>query len=65
MTRLIEPSHEAGGHVRDYRPAVVALVCAGITHEAHHRGQVCHWARELGAPILPEQQLDLWEWDKR
>jgi uncharacterized damage-inducible protein DinB len=40
-------------------------LCAAITHEAHHRGQICHWARELGAPITPEQQLKLWEWDKR
>ena len=62
---LIQRSLESGGHVRDYRPDVVALVCAAITHEAHHRGQVCHWARELGAPVSADQQLDLWEWDKR
>jgi uncharacterized damage-inducible protein DinB len=65
MVRLIERSLETGGHVYNYRPDVVALVCAAITHEAHHRGQICHWARELGAPIMPEQQLKLWEWDKR
>jgi uncharacterized damage-inducible protein DinB len=65
MTRLIERSVAAGGHVPEFRPDVVALVCAAITHEAHHRGQICHWARELGAPITPEQQLRLWEWDKR
>jgi uncharacterized damage-inducible protein DinB len=65
MAALIESSVEAGGHVPDYKPDVVALVCAGITHEAHHRGQICHWARELGCPITPEQQLQLWEWDKR
>jgi uncharacterized damage-inducible protein DinB len=65
MVRLIEESLESGGHVHNYRPDIVALVCAAITHEAHHRGQICHWARELGAPITPEQQLHLWEWDKR
>jgi uncharacterized damage-inducible protein DinB len=65
MVGLIEGSLEAGGHVPDYRPDVVALVCAAITHEAHHRGQICHWARELGSPMTPEQQLRLWEWDKR
>jgi uncharacterized damage-inducible protein DinB len=62
---LIERSLAAGGHVPDYRPDVVALVCAAITHEAHHRGQICHWMRELGSPITPERQLRLWEWDKR
>lgn len=62
---LIEKSLENGGHVTNFRPDVVALVCAGITHEAHHRDQICHWTRELGSPISLEQQLDLWEWDKR
>jgi len=42
----------------------VAMVCGAMVHEAHHRGQISHWARELGAPQTPEQQLRLWEWDK-
>jgi uncharacterized damage-inducible protein DinB len=65
MVRLIERSLASGGHVPDYRPDVVALVCAAITHDAHHRGQICHWASQLGAPLTPEQQLQMWEWDKR
>lgn len=65
MVRLIERSLGAGGHVPDFRPDVVALVCSAITHDAHHRGQICHWAKQLGSPITPEQQLLLWEWDKR
>ncbi len=64
MVNLIEGSLKSGGHVQNFRPDVVSLVCAAITHEAHHRGQVCHWARELGAPISAEGQLKLWEWDK-
>jgi uncharacterized damage-inducible protein DinB len=65
MVRLIERSLSTGGHVPDHRPDVVALVCAAITHDAHHRGQICHWARQLGAPLTPEQALKMWEWDKR
>jgi len=65
MVHLIEMSLAAGGHVADWRPDVVGLVCAAITHDAHHRGQICHWARQLGAPLTPEQGLKLWEWDKR
>jgi uncharacterized damage-inducible protein DinB len=65
MVRLIERSLAAGGHVADFRPDVVALVCHAITHDAHHRGQICHWAAQLGAPLTPEQQLLVWEWDKR
>jgi uncharacterized damage-inducible protein DinB len=65
IVRLIEKSLAAGGHVPDYRPDVVALVCAAITHDAHHRGQICHWARQLGFPLTPEQGLLMWEWEKR
>ena len=65
MVRLIERSLANGGHVPDCRPDVVALVCGAITHDAHHRGQICHWASQLGARLTPEQQLQMWEWDKR
>ena len=65
MVRLIEQSLANGGHVPDYRPDVVALVCVAIAHDAHHRGQICHWASQLGAPLTSKQQLVMWEWDKR
>ena len=65
LVRLIERGLVVGGHVPDWRPDVVALACAAITHDAHHRGQVCHWASQLGAPLTAGQQLRMWEWDKR
>lgn len=64
MAALIRLGLDAGGHVPNYKPDVVAMVCAAMVHEAHHRGQISHWARELGVPQTPEQQLKLWEWDK-
>lgn len=64
MTQLIRLGLEAGGHVPNYRPDVVAMVCGAMVHEAHHRGQISHWCRELGVPITAEQSLMLWEWDK-
>lgn len=64
MEALIKVGLDAGGHVPNYRPDVVAMVYAAMNHEAHHRGQISHWCRELGAPITPEQSLVLWEWDK-
>jgi uncharacterized damage-inducible protein DinB len=64
MTRLIDTSLAAGGRVNGWPPDVVSMVCAAINHEAHHRGQISHWARELGSAIRPEQQLVLWDWHK-
>jgi uncharacterized damage-inducible protein DinB len=65
MVQLIERSLAAGGHVADFRPDVVALVCDAITHDAHHRGQVCHYARQLRSPIGPDCQVLLWDWHAR
>jgi hypothetical protein len=64
MAALIRLGLDAGGHVPNYRPNVVAMVCGAMNHEAHHRGQISHWCRELGVPITAEQSLVLWEWDK-
>ena len=64
MAALIQLGLDAGGHVPNYKPDVVSLVCYAIGHEAHHRGQISHWCRELGVPITPEQSLVMWEWDK-
>ena len=63
--RLIERALTAGGRVPDFRPDVVAFVCVSVAHDAHHRGQICHWTAQLGVPLTPEQQLLVWEWDKR
>ena len=65
MVALIERSVSRGGHVHGFGADIVVMVCAAIAHEAHHRGQIGHWLRELGTPLTPEQQLTLWEWDKR
>jgi len=65
IAALIEGALETGGHVPNYSPDVVAMVCAAITHEAHHRGQITHWARQLGAPISLEMQARLWDWNKQ
>ena len=64
MAALIRLGLEAGGHVPNYKPDVVSMVCYAVSHEAHHRGQIAHWCRELGVPITAEQSLVMWEWDK-
>lgn len=43
-------------------PAGVAMVAYMVSHEAHHRGQVCMLARELGFPLQAGYQI--WDWEK-
>ncbi len=42
-------------------PAGVAMVAYMISHEAHHRGQVCMLAHQLGHPLTDGYKIWLWE----
>jgi uncharacterized damage-inducible protein DinB len=35
-----------------------------LTHEAHHRGQICMVAHQLGAPLPGKLTARLWNWDQ-
>ena len=36
-----------------------------VAHEAHHRGQICMLARQLGHRLPAEVTAGLWQWKKR
>jgi uncharacterized damage-inducible protein DinB len=46
-------------------PAGPEMLCYMLAHEAHHRGQICMLAHQLGSP-LPHKVSDvgLWNWEK-
>jgi uncharacterized damage-inducible protein DinB len=35
-----------------------------LAHEAHHRGQVCMLAHQLGFPLSPTVTSGMWNWEK-
>ena len=45
-------------------PVGVATLAYMISHEAHHRGQVCMLAGQLGFPLPHKIAYSLWDWDK-
>jgi uncharacterized damage-inducible protein DinB len=45
-------------------PAGGAMVAFMIAHDAHHRGQVCMLAHQLGFPLRGEGAYGLWVWEK-
>ena len=45
-------------------PAGAAMVAYMISHDAHHRGQVCMLAHQLGLPLPVKCAYGIWAWEK-
>jgi uncharacterized damage-inducible protein DinB len=45
-------------------PAGPEMLCYMLTHEAHHRGQVCMLAHQLGFPLPNEVAYGIWNWER-
>jgi uncharacterized damage-inducible protein DinB len=45
-------------------PAGPEMLCYMISHEAHHRGQVCMLAHQLGFPLPGRLTSRLWDWER-
>jgi uncharacterized damage-inducible protein DinB len=45
-------------------PAGVEMLCYMISHEAHHRGQVCMLAHQLGFRLPNKVMSGIWNWEK-
>jgi uncharacterized damage-inducible protein DinB len=45
-------------------PAGPAMLAYMISHDAHHRGQVCMLAHQLGFPLPAKAGYEIWAWEK-
>ena len=45
-------------------PVGVEMLCYMIAHEAHHRGQVCMLAHQLGFRLPNKVMSGIWNWEK-
>lgn len=69
---LAEALGESEGHIEVFRrdgwaqpwPVGPEMLCYMLAHEAHHRGQVCMLAHQLGFPLTAEVMSSLWNWEK-
>jgi uncharacterized damage-inducible protein DinB len=61
-----------GGRVQRFRrdgwapswPVGPEMLCYMLAHEAHHRGQVCMLAHQLGYPLPAGIMSGLWNWER-
>ena len=69
---LAEAFGGSGGRVKQFlrdgwaRPWPVGpeMLCYMLAHEAHHRGQVCMLAHQLGFPLPSKVASGIWNWEK-
>ena len=45
-------------------PVGPEMLCYMLSHEAHHRGQVCMLAHQLGFPLSTKVMSGIWNWEK-
>jgi uncharacterized damage-inducible protein DinB len=69
---LAEALGASGGRIEKFHrdgwakpwPVGVEMLCYMLSHEAHHRGQVCMLAHQLGFPLSIKVTSGLWNWEK-
>jgi uncharacterized damage-inducible protein DinB len=69
---LAEALSQPKGRVETFRrdgwarpwPAGAAMVAYMISHDAHHRGQACMLAHQLGFPLPIKDAAGIWVWEK-
>jgi uncharacterized damage-inducible protein DinB len=69
---LAEALGSTGNRVEKFRrdgwgrpwPVGVEMLCYMLAHEAHHRGQVCMLADQLGFRLSREMTSGMWNWEK-
>jgi uncharacterized damage-inducible protein DinB len=65
LTEVLKAALETDGRVKGFRPDVAGFVGYLIAHDAHHRGQICMLARQLGHPLSQKAMFGMWEWGSR
>jgi len=67
---LIKLAMDCGGVLppaawQNFPPDAVHLLSYFVAHEAHHRGQLCMVARQLGHRLPADVTAGLWQWKIR
>lgn len=65
MRAMVEPAVRGDGRMRNFPRGVAAFLAYAMAHEAHHRGQVCMLARQVGHPLPQKAGFAMWEWGRK
>jgi uncharacterized damage-inducible protein DinB len=71
-SQMLVEALDDGGCVKQFRrdgwarpwPPGPEMLCYMLSHEAHHRGQVCMLAHQLGFPLPAALTSRMWNWEQ-
>lgn len=69
---MLEEAFGADSQMKQFRrdgwarpwPVGPEMLCYMVSHEAHHRGQACMLAHQLGFPLPNTVTSEMWNWEK-
>ena len=65
LSAVLQSALQSDGRVKGFRPDVAGFFGYLIVHDAHHRGQICMLARQIGHPLPQKAMFGMWEWSTR
>ena len=65
LSAVLLSALESDGRVKGFRPDAAGFFGYLIAHDAHHRGQICMLARQVGHPLSQKAMFGMWEWGTR
>src|SRR6266550_987829 len=70
IVRLLQLGIDQGGVVpraawQNFPTDLMHFLNYFVAHEAHHRGQLCMLARQMGERLPKDVAAGLWQWSKR
>jgi len=65
LAAVLKSAVESDGRIKGFKPDVAGFFAYLIAHDAHHRGQACMLARQLGHPLPQKAMFGMWEWGSR
>ena len=65
LRAVLKSALEQDGRVKGFRPDVAGFFGYLIAHDAHHRGQICMLAQQVGFAVPQKAMFGMWEWGTR
>ena len=65
LAAVLKSALEGDGRIKGFKPDVAGFFGYLIAHDAHHRGQICMLARQVGHPLPQKAMFGMWEWGTR